>query len=89
MTPQSQMLIPFSVTAGKATYLGHLDFDVAIDQGRYRLMIEDKRARDIPLLKEHVPSVQDQDVVFDIIQYNPAVDYQPLQGTHARFQIVH
>lgn len=89
VTPQTPMMIPFNVTAGKATYLGHLNFDVALDKGQYRLKIEDKRERDIPLLKEHANAIQDQDVVFDIIQFNPAVDYQPLQGTHVRLQIAH
>jgi|Deesub1362B_J571_1020462.scaffolds.fasta_scaffold28447_1 hypothetical protein len=85
--PAKPFLIPFTVTAGKATYLGHLNFDISLSSATYRLDIEDARTRDIALLKQHATHIADEDIVYDVITGGIPQGPQPLVGVIANLII--
>ena len=57
----------FTITAGKATYLGNVHLDVELSDARRMLlspMLLDRRSRDLPILYRKYASVQPNEVIF-------------------------
>ena len=58
--------IPFTVVAGKATYIGNFFVNIDESTSRYRLEVTDKSDRDLPLLIRRYPNIKENGVVQDI-----------------------
>lgn len=58
--------IPFTVVAGKATYIGGLFVNVNETTAKYKLSVTDQSTRDLPLLLQRYPHIKQTDVVKEI-----------------------
>jgi hypothetical protein len=87
LAPTQEIAIPFAVTAGKATYIGHLNFDISLPKRTYRLSLEDRRERDIPILKSHAKSIGDQDILFQIPDVQIAQTEQELRAVRVVVEV--
>lgn len=55
--------VPFTVVAGKATYIGNLHFSVLPKSRAYKFEIRDMSDRDLPLLMKRLPTLRREQVV--------------------------
>lgn len=58
--------IPFTIEAGKATYIGNLFINMDETTAKYTLSVTDTSARDLPLLIRHYPNIKQTDVSTEI-----------------------
>lgn len=58
--------IPFSVSSGKATYIGNIHVAMVEFTGLYKVGVVDKKDRDLPLLHSKYPKLRATDVVTSI-----------------------
>ncbi|VAW78396.1 hypothetical protein MNBD_GAMMA12-2921 [hydrothermal vent metagenome] len=63
------MKIRFDVTAGKVTYLGYFNFATHYGDRVFGVIVKDRRIRDIPLFRKHVPSLKNSSVFFQVNKY--------------------
>ena len=55
--------IPFTVSAGKANYIGNLHFSVLPKASAYKFEIRDMSDRDLPLLLKRIPTLRRDQIV--------------------------
>ncbi|MDT3736783.1 MAG: hypothetical protein ROZ00_11195 [Denitratisoma sp.] len=61
--PNQALAYRFTIEAGRAIYLGNLDLHIT-ERDAYKIVVENKAARDLPLLARKLPSISVKDMIY-------------------------
>lgn len=75
ITPRQWVPARFTIQAGKATYIGNIHMGIAVGQNVFTIHIiaggwaflHDERARDIPVLKQRYPTLDDGNITIGLV----------------------